>query len=119
METLIRPIINEWLADKTKVEACEIFMAQGLPCGPVQNSEDVAHDEHTKKREMIVTLPDPIIGKISMVGCPIKMEEHEPTYKPLPEPRRRHRRGPQEPRLQRRKDKRAPRQESHITQLFI
>ena len=77
METLIRPIINEWLADKTKVEACEIFMAQGLPCGPVQNSEDVAHDEHTKKREMIVTLPDPIIGKISMVGCPIKMEEHE------------------------------------------
>ena len=84
METLIRPIINEWLADKTKVEACEIFMAQGLPCGPVQNSEDVAHDEHTKKREMIVTLPDPIIGKISMVGCPIKMEEHEPTYKPLP-----------------------------------
>ena len=33
---------------------------------------------------MIVTLPDPIIGKISMVGCPIKMEEHEPAYKPLP-----------------------------------
>lgn len=84
METLIRPIINEWLADKTKVEACEIFMAQGLPCGPVQDSSDVAHDEHTKKREMLVTLPDPIIGEITMVGCPIKMEDHEPTYKPLP-----------------------------------
>lgn len=84
METLIRPIINEWLSDKTKVEACEIFMSQGLPCGPVQDSSDVAHDEHTAKRKMIITLPDPVIGEISMVGCPIKMEEHEPTYGPLP-----------------------------------
>ncbi len=84
METLIRPIINEWLSDKTKVEACEIFMSQGLPCGPVQDSSDVAHDEHTAKRKMIITLPDPIIGEISMVGCPIKMEEHEPAYGPLP-----------------------------------
>lgn len=84
METLIRPIINEWLSDKTKVEACEIFMAQGLPCGPVQNSEDVANDEHTKKRQMLVQIPDPVVGQLTVVGCPIKMEEHEAIYKPLP-----------------------------------
>ena len=84
METLIRPIINEWLADKTKAEACEIFMAQGLPCGPVQNSQDVANDEHTKKREMLVKIPDPVVGELTVVGCPIKMEEHEAAYSPLP-----------------------------------
>jgi CoA:oxalate CoA-transferase len=85
METLIRPVINEWLADKTKIEACEIFMAQGLPCGPVQNAEDVAHDEHTKKREMLVKIPDPVVGELTVVGCPIKMEEHETSYSALPD----------------------------------
>lgn len=84
METLIRPVINEWLSDKSKVEACEIFMEQGLPCGPVQNSKDVANDEHTKKRQMLVKIPDPIVGELTVVGCPIKMEEHEAAYSSLP-----------------------------------
>ena len=84
METIIRPIINEWLKDKTKTEACEILMSQGLPCGPVQTSEEVAKDRHTAKRQMIIEIPDPIVGRLNVVGCPIKMEEHDPVYSPLP-----------------------------------
>ena len=84
METLIRPIINDWLKDKTKVEACETFMAAGLPCGPIQNSEEVANCPHIAKRDLLVEVPDPIVGKLKMVGSPIKMEGHEPVYGPLP-----------------------------------
>lgn len=29
-------------------------------------------------------LPDPIVGKLMLIGSPIKMEEHEPYYAPLP-----------------------------------
>lgn len=84
METIIRPIINEWLSDKTKIEVCELLMNQGLPCGPIQTAEDVAKDEHTAKRQMLVNIPDPIVGKLTMVGSPIKMEEHENDYRPFP-----------------------------------
>ena len=84
MESLIRPIINEWLSDKTKAQACELLMAQGLPCGPIQTSEEVAKDPHTAARQMIVEIPDPIVGKLKVVGSPIKMEEHEAEYGPLP-----------------------------------
>lgn len=84
METVIRPIINGWLADKTKLEACELLMAQGLPCGPIQTAEDVARDEHTAKREMLVQVPDPVMGALTVVGSPIKLDEHACEYRPFP-----------------------------------
>lgn len=84
METLIRPIINDWMKDKTKVEVCDLLMAQGLPCGPIQTSEEVAHCPHIAKRELLVKIPDPIVGELTMVGNPIKMEEHKTEYRPLP-----------------------------------
>jgi crotonobetainyl-CoA:carnitine CoA-transferase CaiB-like acyl-CoA transferase len=84
METLIRPIINDWMKDKTKIEVCDLLMAQGLPCGPIQTSEEVAHCPHIAKRDLLVKIPDPIVGELTMVGNPIKMEEHETEYRPLP-----------------------------------
>ncbi|MDO5563371.1 MAG: CoA transferase, partial [Synergistaceae bacterium] len=84
MEDLIRPIINEWLSDKDPNEACDILMAQGLPCCPVQTSEDVAKSPHTAARQMIVEIPDPVVGKLKVVGSPIKMEGHEAEYSQLP-----------------------------------
>ena len=33
---------------------------------------------------MIVDIPDAIVGKLKVVGSPIKMEEHEAEYGPLP-----------------------------------
>jgi crotonobetainyl-CoA:carnitine CoA-transferase CaiB-like acyl-CoA transferase len=84
METLIRPVINDWMKDKTKLEVCDLLMAQGLPCGPIQTSEEVARCPHIAKRELLVKIPDPIVGGLTMVGNPIKMEEHETEYRPLP-----------------------------------
>ena len=84
METLIRPIINDWMKDKTKLEVCDLLMAQGLPCGPIQTSEEVAHCPHIAKRDLLVKIPDPIVGQLTMVGNPIKMEEHKTEYRPLP-----------------------------------
>jgi crotonobetainyl-CoA:carnitine CoA-transferase CaiB-like acyl-CoA transferase len=82
---LIRPIMNEWMKDKTKLEICDLLMAQGLPCGPVQTSREVAECPHIAKRDLRVTVPDPIIGQLTLIGSPIKMEEHEPAYAPLPD----------------------------------
>jgi crotonobetainyl-CoA:carnitine CoA-transferase CaiB-like acyl-CoA transferase len=85
LEDIIRPEIDKFLADKTMEEATNLFLEQGLPCGPIQSSKEVAADPHTAARKMIVDIYDPVIERnIKMVGCPIKMPEHEPVYGAFP-----------------------------------
>lgn len=78
------PILTEWLSTKTMKEAVDLFLSEGLPCGPVQTSEDVAKCPHIAKREMLVKIPDPVMGEFTMVGSPIKMEENLPLYGAVP-----------------------------------
>jgi Predicted acyl-CoA transferases/carnitine dehydratase len=81
---IIRPIMFDWMKDKTKVEICELLMAQGLPCGPVQTSEEVAKCPHIAKRDLRVTIPDPVVGQLTVIGNPIKAEDHVSEYRALP-----------------------------------
>lgn len=82
---MLMPIIKNWMSDKTKNEVCDILMAQGLPCGPVQDSKDVFNCPHVKAREMFIQVPDPVMGKVTMVGSPFKLNDEEPIYGPVPE----------------------------------
>ena len=74
------PALIEWMSDKTKNDVCEILMAQGMPCGPVQNSADVFNCPHLEKRELFVKIPDKIMTELTVIGSPLKMENSEPTY---------------------------------------
>lgn len=78
------PIIATWLSSKTKQEACDIFMAAGLPCAPVQNAKEVHECPHLAKREMFVTVPDKIMGEITVVGAPYKFAESHISYTEAP-----------------------------------
>jgi len=81
---LWEPIVDGWMADKTMNEITEKFLAEGLPCGPVQSSVEVFNCPHIAKREMFVPLPDPILGEVTMVGSPIKLSSCRPVYKAVP-----------------------------------
>ena len=78
------PALVEWMADKTKAEVCEILMAQGMPCGPVQDSEDIFNCPHLAKRELFVKIPDKVMHELTVIGSPIKMENSEPRYNVSP-----------------------------------
>ncbi|MBR3706456.1 MAG: CoA transferase [Firmicutes bacterium] len=80
----LMPVITGWLSDKTKEQACEYLMAKGLPCAPVMTSEDCANDPHTEARKMLVDVPDEVLGKVHVVGNPIKMESREAVYGMIP-----------------------------------
>ena len=45
----------------------------GIPCGPINNVEDVLADPQVAARTMIVTADDPVAGQIRMGGNPIKL----------------------------------------------
>jgi crotonobetainyl-CoA:carnitine CoA-transferase CaiB-like acyl-CoA transferase len=56
----------------------ELFEANGLPCGPINNYEQVFSDPHVRARGMVVDTVHPTLGRVRTLGSPIKMSETPP-----------------------------------------
>lgn len=78
------PALIKWMQDKTKNEVCDILMAEGMPCGPVQDSKDIFECPHLAKRDIFVDLPDATMGQIKIIGSPLKMANSKPSYDRAP-----------------------------------
>jgi formyl-CoA transferase len=50
-----------------------LFEAGGLPCGPINNYEQVFADPHIRAREMVVATDHPTLGRLRTLGSPVKM----------------------------------------------
>jgi CoA:oxalate CoA-transferase len=61
------------LAKKTVAEWLAILEKTGVPCGPINNVAQVLADPHVRARNMVVMSDDPVAGKVTMAGNPIKM----------------------------------------------
>ncbi len=48
--------------------------AAGIPCGPINNIEEVVTDPHVLARNMLVRVDDPVAGQVRTTGCPIKVD---------------------------------------------
>jgi crotonobetainyl-CoA:carnitine CoA-transferase CaiB-like acyl-CoA transferase len=68
--------VSEWL---TKLDEAQI------PCGPIQNFEQVFSMPIVKEREMLVKMNHPTIGQLRLVGSPLKMSDTPVEYR-LPPP---------------------------------
>jgi formyl-CoA transferase len=69
----IRPIIESWLADKTRAEAVALLESHGVPSGPVYTAEDVFDDPHIAARQMLVTVDDPVAGPLKYARSPLHL----------------------------------------------
>ncbi len=58
----LQPILEEWMADKTRGEVVEAFNRAGMPTGPVYTAEDVFADDHFRVRGMLAEVDDPEVG---------------------------------------------------------
>jgi len=79
---ILKPIFatrsaSEWL---TALEAAEI------PCGPINTFDQVFAGPQVQAREMLIEMEHPTIGKLPLVGSPLKFSETQVDYK-LPPPR--------------------------------
>jgi len=52
----LRPVIEDWLAAKTRSEAVDALNAAGVPTGPVYSSEDIFADPHVEARGMLMEI---------------------------------------------------------------
>ncbi len=59
---VLKPILEEWMADKTRAEVVDALNAAGMPTGPVYTARDVFADEHFRVRGMLAEVQDPEVG---------------------------------------------------------
>jgi len=68
-------LLNRWATDKTVEEVVKQFNEAGIPCGPVNTIPQVAADRHIRTREMLVEVEHPGIGKVPLIGMPVKFSK--------------------------------------------
>ena len=56
LESVIRPAVELWAADKTKGEAASVLAGSGLAAAPCNDAADVVDDPHVAHRNMLVEL---------------------------------------------------------------
>jgi formyl-CoA transferase len=77
--------IENFIKDKTKFEAVDIFRKHDIPCAPVLSMKELLVDESLRKSGSIVEVPHPVRGSYFTVGSPIKFSDLKPevTASPL------------------------------------
>ena len=74
-EDTIRPAIERWAADRTRLEVCEALGAANIPAGPSYTAPEVIADEHVEKRNMLVAMERPAGDgdPVLIPGNPVKL----------------------------------------------
>ncbi|HJR25507.1 MAG TPA: CaiB/BaiF CoA-transferase family protein [Acidimicrobiales bacterium] len=77
LEDVIRPAVEGWAADKTRVEACEALSAAGIAAGPCFTDDEVVADPHVAARSMLVEMPrtDGVAQPVLVPGNPVKLSD--------------------------------------------
>lgn len=80
------PVIIEITRQKTADEWLELLAKVGVPCGPVNNLEEVFNDPQIKHREMEISMRHDTADKkeVHLIGNPIKMSDTPVTYRRPP-----------------------------------
>jgi formyl-CoA transferase len=79
------PLLADMVKTKTKQEWIDLLESAGVPCGPINNLDEVFVNPQVTARNMQVDLPHPTAGKVKLVGSPMKMSVTPPSYD-LPPP---------------------------------
>jgi len=74
------------LAAQSRDDWSRIFDEAGIPCGPINNIQNVVEDPQVNERNMIVAAEDAVAGTVKMPGNPIKMSNFEDLRARSPSP---------------------------------
>ncbi len=73
-EELIRPAIEAWAREKSKLEASHALCNLGIPAGPSNFAQDIAADPHVALRNMLIEIERPDSPRpMLLVGNPVKL----------------------------------------------
>ena len=65
--------IEEVTTQRPRAHWIALFEANEIPCGPINNYEQVFADPHVLARDMAVEIEHPTLGRMKSLGSPLKM----------------------------------------------
>jgi len=78
------PIVAGILRTRSKREWLEALEAAGVPCGPINNMQEVFDDPQVKHRKLRVDIPHPSGGSAPVVASPMRLSETPVEYRLAP-----------------------------------
>ena len=70
--------IEAIMATRPRRHWLELFEANDIPCGPINDYAQVFADPHVQARELVVQVDHPVLGRINALGSPLKLSETPP-----------------------------------------
>jgi formyl-CoA transferase len=69
------PLLENMTRRKTKAEWISLLEAANVPCGPINNFEEVFDNEQVKARGVQINVPHPTAGNMKLVASPMRLSE--------------------------------------------
>ena len=74
LDEVVRPALEAWAGDKSKLEAAAALCELGIAAGPSNTAPDLASDPHVEARNMLIEVPRPDAERpLLVVGNPVKL----------------------------------------------
>lgn len=67
-------LLERWTSQRAAEAIVADLQRAGIPCGVVQNAQDLADDPHLQKREFFAEMDHPILGKIPADTSPVRFK---------------------------------------------
>ena len=78
------PMLAQMVAAHSKQHWLALLEAAGVPCGPINNLDEVFDDPQVRARGLRVDLPHPSGGTAKLVGSPMRLSVTPPSYNTAP-----------------------------------
>ena len=71
----LQATLEKTFAQRTTAEWLQALDEAGVPCGPINDLDEVYSDPQVQARDMVVELEHPKVGTVRNIGLPLKMSE--------------------------------------------
>lgn len=72
----LKALLESRLRGKTRAQWTELFIANGIPAGPINTMQDVFADAQVRAAGIVEQVNHPVLGQVSMVRSPVRMSGH-------------------------------------------
>ncbi|GIX48070.1 MAG: formyl-CoA:oxalate CoA-transferase [Candidatus Tectimicrobiota bacterium] len=80
----VEKLFTDWSLTLDKRQVMEALGRHGVPCGAVLDSAELLDDPHLQARGFFVPLAHPHYGRLSVPGCPIRLDDTPAALTPPP-----------------------------------
>ena len=78
------PLLAAMVKEKTKVEWISLLESVGVPCGPINNLQEVFENEQVVARGIQLNMPHPTAGSMKLVASPMRLSKTPVTVRMPP-----------------------------------